>query len=198
MKQKNIIKSLALDKALFYCYHGGVISAQTASGQNFGTDASRKLQMAQFAITNLYVDKVDETSWLKRQLLKCWLNWIRIQPILTRKKWRKMNEPLVGNFEGIGVQFNMVEDTLFVIQPVSNGPSEKVGILAGDRIVAVNDTAIAGVKMSTEDIMSRLRGPKDSKVNLTIVRRGIKDPLHFKVVRDKIPIYSLDASYDTT
>ena len=88
-----------------------------------------------------------KTSWLKRQLLKCWLNWIRIQPILTRKK-KKMNEPLVGNFEGIGVQFNMVEDTLFVIQPVSNGPSEKVGILAGDRIVAVNDTAIAGVKMS--------------------------------------------------
>ena len=78
---------------------------------------------------------------------------------------------------------------------VSNGPSEKVGILAGDRIVAVNDSAIAGVKMSTEDIMKRLRGPKGSKVNLTIVRRGVQDPLLFTVKRDKIPILSLDASY---
>ena len=89
----------------------------------------------------------------------------------------------------------MIEDTLLIIQPVSNGPSEKVGILAGDRIVAVNDSAIAGVKMSTEDIMTRLRGPKDSEVKLTIVRRGVNDPLYFTVKRDKIPILSLDASY---
>ena len=78
---------------------------------------------------------------------------------------------------------------------MSNGPSEKVGILAGDRIIAVNDTAIAGVKMSTEEIMGRLRGPKDSKVNLTIIRRGVKEPLLFNVKRDKIPILSLDAAY---
>ena len=83
---------------------------------------------------------------------------------------KRMNEPLQGNFEGIGIQFNMAEDTLLVIQPVSGGPSEKVGILAGDRIVMVEDTLIAGVKMSTEDIMRRLRGPKDSKVNLKILR----------------------------
>lgn len=89
----------------------------------------------------------------------------------------------------------MIEDTLLVIQPVSNGPSEKVGILAGDRIVAVNDSAIAGVKMSTEDIMSRLRGPKGSEVKLTVVRRGVDDALFFNVKRDKIPILSLDASY---
>ena len=106
-----------------------------------------------------------------------------------------MNEPLQGNFEGIGIQFQMIEDTLLVIQPVSGGPSERVGILAGDRITAVNDTAIAGVKMGTEEIMSRLRGPKGSKVNLTIVRRGVHDPLLFTVRRDKIPIHSLDAAY---
>ena len=89
----------------------------------------------------------------------------------------------------------MIEDTLLVVQPVSNGPSEKIGILAGDRIIAVNDSAIAGVKMSTEEIMKRLRGPKGSKVNLKIVRRGVQDPLVFTVKRDKIPILSLDASY---
>ena len=106
-----------------------------------------------------------------------------------------MNEPLQGNFEGIGVQFNMIDDTLMVIQPVTNGPSEKVGIIAGDRIVSVNDTAIAGVKMSKEEIMKRLRGPKGTKVVLGVVRTGIKDHLTFTVTRDKIPVKSVDAAY---
>ena len=106
-----------------------------------------------------------------------------------------MNEPLQGSFEGIGVQFNVVQDTLLIIQPVTNGPSEKVGILAGDRIVMVNDTAIAGVKMSREDIVRRLRGPKGTKVKLGIFRRGIPEVLTFIVTRDKIPVKTLDAAY---
>ena len=106
-----------------------------------------------------------------------------------------MNEPFQGNFDGIGSQFYMAEDTLFVIQPVSGGPSEKVGILAGDRIVMVNDTLIAGVKMTTEDIMRRLKGPKGTIVNVKVVRRGVPELLSFTIKRDKIPVYSLDASY---
>ena len=106
-----------------------------------------------------------------------------------------MTEPLNGSFEGIGVQFNMVDDTLIVIQPVINGPSEKVGIVAGDRIVMVNDTAIAGVKMSKEEIMRRLRGPKGSIADLRVVRPGINTLLTFKVKRDKIPVHSIDAAY---
>ena len=114
---------------------------------------------------------------------------------LTPKEVKSLNEPLNGNFEGIGVQFNMIEDTLLVIQPVTNGPSERIGIIAGDRIVSVNDTAIAGVKMSKEEIMKRLRGPKGTKVHLDVVRQGIKDLLKFTVVRDKIPVKSIDATY---
>ena len=106
-----------------------------------------------------------------------------------------MNESLNGSFDGIGVQFNMVDDSLLVIQPVVNGPSEKVGIMSGDRIIAVNDTAIAGVKMSREEIMRRLRGPKGTKVKLTIARRGIAEKLHFTVVRDKIPVKTIDGWY---
>jgi carboxyl-terminal processing protease len=113
----------------------------------------------------------------------------------TPKEVKELNEPLNGNFEGIGVQFNMIQDTLMVIQPVTNGPSEKVGIIAGDRIVSVNDTAIAGVKMSKEEIMKRLRGPKGTQVRLGIIRSGIKDKLYFTVVRDKIPVKSVDATY---
>lgn len=106
-----------------------------------------------------------------------------------------MNESLQGSFEGIGVQFNVAKDTLLVIQPVAKGPSEKVGVMAGDRIVSVNDTTIAGVKMSQEDIVRRLRGPKGSIVKLGIVRPGINGLLAFHVKRDKIPIETLDAYY---
>ena len=155
----------------------------------------RKLHIAEMAISNLYVDSVDEQKLVEdgiRGMLE------KLDPhssYTTAKQTKEMTESLQGSFEGIGVQFNMVEDTLMVIQPVTNGPSEKVGIMAGDRIVTVNDTAIAGVKMSKEDIMRRLRGKKGTKVNLEIVRRGIADKLKFVVTRDKIPVKTIDAIY---
>ena len=156
---------------------------------------ARKLQLAEFAIANLYVDKVDEGKMVEEAIIKMLEQLDPHSVYSDAEEVKKMNEPLQGNFEGIGIQFNMAEDTLFVIQPVSGGPSEKVGILAGDRIVMVDDTIIAGVKMSTEDIMRRLKGPKGSEVNLKIVRRGVGELLPFTVKRDKIPVYSLDASY---
>ena len=163
---------------------------------NMGDDSPlRKLQMAELAITNLYVDSVDERK-LAEDAIRGMLE--KLDPhssYTTAKETKAMNEPLQGSFEGIGVQFNMVEDTLLVIQPPLNGPSEKVGILAGDRIVMVNDTAIAGVKMSKEEIMKRLRGKKGTKVKLGVVRRGIGEMLNFTVTRAKIPIHTLDAYY---
>ena len=163
---------------------------------NFGDDSQlRKLQIAEMAIKSLYVDSVDEKKLVEdgiRGMLE------KLDPhssYSTPKEVKAMNEPLAGNFEGIGVQFNMIDDTLLVIQPVTGGPSEKVGIVAGDRIVSVNDTAIAGVKMPKEEIMRRLRGPKGTKVMLGVVRRGISDTLAFKVTRDKIPVNSIDATY---
>ena len=170
------------------------VSAQFRMGHS-DESPQRKLHFAEVAITNLYVDKVDEEK-LVEDAIRGMLD--KLDPhssYLTPKEVEQSNEPLNGNFEGIGVQFNMIEDTLLVIQPVTNGPSEKVGIIAGDRIVSVNDTAIAGVKMSKEEIMKRLRGPKGTKVNLGIVRQGIKDQLKFTVVRDKIPVKSVDATY---
>lgn len=155
----------------------------------------RKLQIAEWAINSLYVDSVDEHKLVEDGIRGMIEKLDPHSSYSTPKEVKEMNEPLNGNFDGIGVQFNMIQDTLLVIQPVSNGPSEKVGIQAGDRIVMVNDTAIAGVKMSRTDIMRRLRGPKGTKVKLGIVRRGIKDMLAFVVTRDKIPVKSIDASY---
>ena len=151
--------------------------------------------MATMAISTLYVDTVDNQRLVEDAIRGMLEKLDPHSAYSTAKEVKAMNESLEGSFEGIGVQFNMMEDTLVVIQTITNGPSEKVGIIPGDRIVAVNDTAIAGVKMSKEEIMRRLRGPKGTKANLKIVRLGIKGQLPFTVVRDKIPVYSLDASY---
>jgi carboxyl-terminal processing protease len=155
----------------------------------------RKLVMAHSAIANLYVDSVDEPKLVEASIKAMLKELDPHSTYLNAKEVEKMNEPLQGNFEGIGVQFNMADDTLFVIQTVSNGPSEKVGILPGDRIVTVNDTAIAGVKMERDEIMKRLRGPKGSVVPLGITRRGCEELLVFRVTRDKIPVHTLDAAY---
>ena len=171
------------------------VSALTAFSQTSSRMAMRKLNLAEYAISQLYVDSVNENSLVESAIVKMLSQLDPHSTYSNPDEVKEMNEPLQGNFDGIGVQFQMMEDTLLVIQPVSGGPSEKVGILAGDRIIAVNDSAIAGVKLSTEDIMKRLRGPKGTKVDLTVLRREVKDLLHFTVKRDKIPLYSLDAAY---
>lgn len=156
---------------------------------------SRKLQLAEFAIANLYVDEVNEDKLVEDAIVSMLKELDPHSLYSNPEEVKALNEPLQGNFDGIGIQFNMATDTLFVIQPVSGGPSEKVGILAGDRIIEVNDTVIAGVKMSTENIMRRLRGKRGTKVNVKVQRRGVSGLLPFTITRDKIPVYSLDASY---
>ena len=158
----------------------------------------KKLQNAFQIINFLYVDSVDSKK-LTEDAINGMLSKLDPHSAYTNASdTKKFTEPLEGSFEGIGVQFNMLEDTLLVIQPVPKGPSERVGILAGDRIVSVQDTAIAGVEMSREEIMHRLRGKKGTIAHLGIVRRGIKDTLYFDVKRDKIPVNSVDAAYMVT
>ena len=181
-------------KKLLFILWGAILSV-AAYSQTTSRLALRKLNMAEYAISQLYVDTVDENSLVESAITKMLSQLDPHSTYSNPEEVKDMNEPLQGKFDGIGVQFQMMEDTLLVIQPVSGGPSEKVGILAGDRIIAVNDSAIAGVKLSTEDIMKRLRGPKGTLVDLTVLRRDVKDLLRFTVKRDKIPLYSLDAAY---
>ncbi len=157
--------------------------------------AVRKLLQSTIMINQMYVDTVNIDRQVEDAITGMLSKLDPHSAYTNAKDTKALNEPLKGNFDGIGVQFNMLEDTLVVIQPVSKGPSEKVGILAGDRIITVNDTAIAGVKMSRQNIMNRLRGPKGTTVNLGVVRRGIDDVITFKVKRDKIPVNSLDAAF---
>ncbi len=161
-------------------------------------NAVRKLYTATVMTTLFYVDSVD-CNKLVEDAINGMLDKLDPHSSYTNaEETKKLQEPLQGSFEGIGIQFNILDDTLIVIQPTSKGPSEKVGIVAGDRIVTVNDTAIAGVKMSREDIMSRLRGPRGSKVKLGVQRHGIEGLCDFTVTRDKIPVNTVDAAYMVT
>ena len=108
---------------------------------------------------------------------------------------KAMNEPLEGNFEGIGIEFAIIRDTLVVVNPIAGAPSESVGIRADDRIIAVDDKEISSPDLNNQQVYDLLRGPKGSRVGLTVLRRGEPAPLYFEVVRDKIPINSIDASY---
>jgi len=105
------------------------------------------------------------------------------------------HESLSGNFEGIGVQFNIQEDTIMIVNTISGGPSEKVGVLAGDRIVMINDSLFAGIGITNEDVVKNLKGPKGTKVKIGIKRKGIAELINFEITRDKIPLFSVDVSY---
>lgn len=155
----------------------------------------QKLQTTVVAIDRFYLDTVNANTLIDNAINGMLEKLDPHSKYIPKSEVQKMNEPLDGKFEGIGVVFQMMEDTLLVIQTISGGPSEKVGIFAGDRIVYVNDSTIAGVNMQNTDIMKKLRGPKGTSVNVKILRRGVKDLIEFKIIRDVIPIYSIDAAY---
>lgn len=156
-----------------------------------GLKLVRTLQL----INNLYVDDVDSEKLTETAIRAMLRELDPHSSYLNKEEVRAMNEPLQGDFEGIGISFNMLTDTLYVIEVISGGPSQKVGIMPGDKIIYVNDTLIAGVKMSSEEVMKKLRGPKGTTVKVKVLRQGVPGLLEFRIVRDKIPIYSIDASY---
>ena len=163
--------------------------------QNYELTPDRKLRYAAAIIDTYYVDSVD-TDHMVEEAIKAMLKTLDPHSQYTPpKETKELTEPLEGNFSGIGIQFNMMQDTLYVIETISGGPSERVGIRAGDRIISANDTVIAGVKMKNTDIMKRLRGPKGTVVTVKVLRRGEPEPIEFRITRADIPIYSVDAAY---
>lgn len=155
----------------------------------------QKLLNAQYAISSFYVDTVNEDKVVEDAIVGMLEKLDPHSSYTDAKETKEMEEPLLGEFSGIGIQFNMKQDTLYVIQTIPGGPSERVGILAGDRIVMVNDSTIAGVKMKNTDIMKRLRGKKGTKVTVQVKRGNLPELITFRITRDNIPLYSVDASY---
>lgn len=145
-----------------------------------------------------YVDSVDLEPLLEEAVRAMVEELDPHSEYMTKEEYRKMNEPLKGNFEGIGIQFNIIKDTIAVVSPIAGGPSEALGIRSGDKIVTIEDSTVAGVGITNRDVIDKLRGDKGTKVTVGIFRRGVKDLLTFKITRDKIPIFSVDASYMLT
>lgn len=142
-----------------------------------------------------YVDSVDVNN-LRQSAIKGILSDLDPHSqYISADEFNEVNDPLLGNFDGIGVQFRMENDTVYIINTVPGGPSEKVGILAGDRIIEVGDKTIAGVNMPTTEVMKLLKGPRGTKVNIGVYRRGYDELIRFDIVRDVIPTYSIDISF---
>ena len=164
--------------------------SQTTSSLQF-----RKLTNAMSAITNLYVDTVNEKKLVERSIEAMLKELDPHSSYIPREEVDRVNEPLEGSFDGVGIQFQILEDTLLVVQTIAGAPAEKVGVQAGDKIIYIGDELIAGIKVQNSDIMKRLRGQKGTEVLVKIKRGQNADLIDFIITRDKIPIYSIDANY---
>jgi carboxyl-terminal processing protease len=157
--------------------------------------ALQQVQQAFLWIEHFYVDTVNVSEMSTHAIRGILKELDPHSTYLTPSEVQRANEPLEGNFEGIGIHYQMDRDTLLVINTIIGGPSEKAGLRAGDRILAVNDTTIAGVKMSNDEVQRRLRGPKGSHVRVAVRRAGEAELIPFDLTRDRIPLYSVDAAY---
>ena len=163
--------------------------------QSMKMSPSQKLRYAEGIIEGYYVDTVNADKIVEEAIIAMLKTLDPHSSYSNADETKELTEPLQGNFSGIGITFNMQTDTLYILQTVANGPCEKVGIVAGDRIISANDTLISGVKKKNSDVIKLLRGPKGTEVNLKIKRKGKEELLDFCVVREDIPIYSVDAAY---
>lgn len=184
-------------KSLFALFAGVCIalSVPFAASAQFNDPSLQKLTYVAYMINKYYVDVTDNEKLAENAITGMLSNLDPHSTYISRENLKRENEPLEGSFDGIGVVFQMMKDTLLVVQTISGGPSEKVGIMAGDRFIYVNDTIIAGVKMQNIDIQKRIRGPKGTTVNIKVKRRGVPELIEFRIKRDKIPLHSVEAHY---
>jgi carboxyl-terminal processing protease len=167
------------------------LSAQTPNPG--GT--SEKFATLLYYIENAYVDTVNAEKLTERAIIALLEELDPHSVYLSKEELQEANEPLNGSFDGIGIQFNIFHDTILVVEPIQGGPSEKLGIRAGDKIVAIDGENVAGIGIKNNDVLKKLRGTKGTKVAVGIERIASKEIITYSITRDKIPIYSLDASY---
>jgi carboxyl-terminal processing protease len=174
------------------------ISAQARQKPFDSKETTMKFNTLMQLINYYYVEDVDQPK-LTEEAINAVLKELDPHSVyISKDEVVKANEPLVGNFEGVGIQFQIFKDSIVVVSPVPGGPSEKLGILAGDKIVKINNEDATGKKISNQYVLDHLRGPKGSQVQVTIQRKGRRELLEYTITRDKIPINSIDAAYMLT
>jgi len=173
---------------------GRLVWNRDGHGSRYGGKGN-KLDMAIEFISKNFVDTISRDKLIEDAMPALLSKLDPHSAYIPASDFNEVNDPLAGQFEGIGVQFNMQTDTVVVMQVIAGGPSEKVNVRAGDRIVKVNDTIIAGKKLSSNDVVHKLKGPRGTKVKVSILRKGTKGFIDFEITRDKIPLFSIDASF---
>lgn len=173
-----------------------LISTSKAFAQPSNPQAtSEKFALLLNYVEHLYVDSVDAPALTEKAIIALLENLDPHSSYFTAEEMKESNEPLQGSFSGIGVSFNILKDTIYVVEPISGGPSEKLGIKAGDKIIEVDGEVVAGIGIKNSGVASRLKGPKGTKVKVGIQRKGVKGLIPFEITRDNIPIYSVDAAF---
>jgi carboxyl-terminal processing protease len=202
MKNKNLIRIL-MPSIVAVSIVAGMFIGKYYTGSS-GADSyviyprSDKLTNIINYISRDYVDPVDKSDLVEDAIPKILDDLDPHSQYIPATDFQQVNEPLEGNFSGIGVQFNMLNDTLIVLKAIANGPSEKVGILPGDRFILVDGDTVAGVKMASDSIVRKLKGPKGTDVEVGVSRNQVDELLFFTITRDNIPLYSIDVSYMVT
>jgi len=183
-----------IKKGIIFLFITVLIFNQSVSSQVLNEETF-KIGRTLSLIDAWYVDTTNLARLAETVIVDLLKNLDPHSTYISAKDVKDMNEPLQGNFEGIGIQFNLLHDTIIVVEPIAGGPAERVGLRAGDRIIIINGEKVSGIQISTTGVRSRLMGPKGTSVNINVFRKGQKDILDFTIIRDKIPINSLDAAY---
>ncbi|MCU0358995.1 MAG: S41 family peptidase [Cyclobacteriaceae bacterium] len=196
--RKNTPYQIALPLVLCIGLAGGVLIGTSFNTRMTSRDVGKDVQKLREVLTYIdtkYVDDVKTDKLVDESIIHL-LSKLDPHSLYIPASDRVIaNEDLRGNFDGIGVEFNIFQDTIVVITALSGGPSEALGIRSGDRIVRVDDENVAGIGIATRDVMRLLKGPRGTKVKVGIKRSGVKEELEFTITRDKIPQYSIDVAY---
>ena len=158
-------------------------------------EGGTKFDEVMWYVGNDYVEKPDAKKLQDEAIAAMMEELDPHSAYISLDEFNEVNDPLLGSFDGIGVQFRLEKDTIAIVNVIKGGPSEKVGILAGDRILYVDDTLVANKKLKNEDVMRKLKGPKGTKVRVRVLRRGVEGLLDYTITRDAIPTYSVDIAY---
>lgn len=185
-----------MKKIWFIILVGGILSyATNLFSQQIDQVQMKKLETAMGYIQLAYVDSVDTEKLTEDAIIAVLKQLDPHSVYISKKDVERMNEPLKGNFDGIGVRFNILHDTITVISSITGGPAQKLGIRAGDKIVEIEGEGVAGVGYTNQDVFDNLRGDRGSIVHISILRSGDTEYITYEITRDKIPIYSMDAAY---
>lgn len=182
-------------RIILYFVFSILLTSQSLFAQRETNINEYKLFSTYKMILSKYVDTVNQSKYVEK-VIEAMLK--ELDPhcsYISKEELKEVNEPLVGNFDGVGMQFSIVNDTIVCVSPIAGGPSEKLGVKIGDKIVFINDSIATGKKITNSFVFKKLRGPKGTKVKVTMLRKGIKELLEFNITRDKIPMNSIDARY---